>query len=117
MALNLANTATITAKTLAANVTMNATSILVNANSSNSICKINNIMISNYSANTVTTNVYISRGTVPYYIVGYVSVPSNSTFVVMGKDTQIYLEEGDSLVTSGGANSAMTILAGYELLS
>jgi hypothetical protein len=117
MALNLANTATITAKTLAASITMNATSILVNANSSNSIYKINNIMISNYSANTVTSNVYISRGAVPYYIVGLVSVPSNSTYVVMGKDTQIYLEEGDSLVTSGGANSAMTILAGYELLS
>ena len=117
MPLNIANTITITAKTLAANVLVNAISLLTNSSGSNTIYKINNVMLANYSANTVSANVYINRGSVPYYIVSSISVPPTSTLVALGKDTQIYLEEGDSLVTSSSSNSAITLLAGYELLS
>ena len=49
MALNVANTITITAKTSWSNVTTVTSNVLSNAASSGQIYKINNIMLSNYS--------------------------------------------------------------------
>ena len=63
MALNLANTVTITAKTALVNVTTVSANVLSNASSSGQIHKINTLMFNNYSAAAATANVTINRST------------------------------------------------------
>jgi hypothetical protein len=118
MALNLANTITITAKTALVNVTTVSANVLSNATSSGQIHKINTIMFNNYSAAVTSANVTINRSTVgDFYIARLISVPANSILTVIAKDNAIYLEEGDTLQASVSANSAMHLIVGHELLS
>jgi hypothetical protein len=117
MALNLANTVTITAKTALVNVTTVSANVLSNATSSEQIYKINTVMFNNYSAATATANLTISRSTGDFYVARLITVPANSILTVIAKDNAIYLEEGDTLQSSVSANSALHLIAGYELLS
>jgi hypothetical protein len=118
MALNLANTVTITAKTAYANVTTVSSNVLTNAANSGQIHKINNVTLTNYKAETITANLYINRSnTGNFYLAGGLYVPGNSVLNVIGKDTSIYLEEGDTLQVNTQANSAIHMSIGYELLS
>jgi hypothetical protein len=117
MALNLANTVTITAKTALVNVTTVSANVLSNATSSEQIYKINTVMFNNYSAATATANLTISRSTGSFNVARLISVPSNSILTVIAKDNAIYLEEGDTLQASVSANSTLHLIAGYELLS
>lgn len=118
MPLNLANTVTITAKTAYANVTTVSANVLSNAASSNQICKINNISLTNYTAGVVTANVITNRnGVGTFNIINTISIPANSLLTVMAKDTSIYLEEGDTIQSNASANSSVHLVIGYELLS
>lgn len=118
MPLNVANTVTITAKTSLANVTTVSANVLSNAASSNQIYKINNILLSNYSATAQTASIIINRnGVGTFYVINAASVPATSMLAVLGKDTQIYLEEGDTLQVLSSVNSAIHMTTGYELLS
>jgi hypothetical protein len=117
MALNLANTVTITAKTALVNVTTVSANVLSNATSSQQIYKINTIMFNNYGSSSTLANVTINRSTGDFYVARLISVPPNSILTVIAKDNAIYLEEGDTLQASVSANSAMHLIAGYELLS
>lgn len=118
MALNIANTVTITAKTAYVNVTTVTANVLSNSAASGNIYKINNISISNYNTSVVTSNVVITRsGAGTFNIVNTISVPANSLLTVMAKDTSIYLEEGDTLQSNASANSSIHLIIGYELLS
>ncbi len=74
--------------------------------------------MTNYSSSVQTSNVIINRnGTGTFFIVGSVSVPSNSLLTVVAKDTAFYLEEGDTLQLSCSANSSVHGSIAYELLS
>jgi hypothetical protein len=118
MALNLANTVTITAKTALVNVTTVSANVLSNATSSGQIHKINTIMFNNYGATNITANVTINRAAVgDFYVARLIVVPANSILTVIAKDNAIYLEEGDTLQASVSANSAMHLIVGHELLS
>lgn len=118
MPLNVANTITITAKTAYANVTTVSANVISNASGSNQIYKINNIMLCNYTSTAVSANVVVNRSTTGnFYVINTLSIPSNSLLSVLGKDTQIYLEEGDTLQTYSSVNSAIHLITGYELLS
>lgn len=118
MALNVANTITITAKTAWANVITNSANVLSNASGSNQIYKINNIMLSNYSVTAQTATVIVNRSASGnFYVISGVIVPGNSMLSVLGKDTSIYLEETDTLQVYASANSSIHLISGYELLS
>lgn len=118
MALNVANTVTITAKTAYASLTTVSANVISNAASSNQIYKINNIMVSNYTATNQSCNVVVNRSaTGNFNIAAGLVVPANSLLAILGKDISIYLEEGDTLQTSGSANSSLHLTSGYELLS
>jgi hypothetical protein len=117
MPLNLANTVTITAKTALVNVTTVSANVLSNATSSEQIYKINTVMFNNYGGATTTATLIINRSTGNFYVANNISIPSNSILTVIAKDNAIYLEEGDTLQASVSANSAMHLIAGYELLS
>lgn len=112
---NIVNVSTITGKTAVANVTQNTTNTFItNSGGSNQVYKINTITIANYQASALSANVNISRSSANYLVIGNVSVPSNSTIVVSGKDTAFYLEEGDSLNAITSANCYL--ISSYEII-
>ena len=114
---NLLGTTTVTGKTALATLSTITANVITNASSSGTVDKLNSIVLSNYSASTVAANVMINRSGTVYYIGGNVTIPSNSTLVLLGKDTSLYLEEGDVLQANVSANSSVSMGASYELMS
>jgi hypothetical protein len=114
---NLLTSATVTGKTALLQLTTATGNVITNSSSSNTVVKLNDIVLSNYTASVVSANVMINRSATTYYIGGTVSIPSNSTLVLLGKDTSLYLEEGDVLQANVSANSSVSMSASYELIA
>lgn len=120
---NIANAATITGKTVAvALANTSANTIINNPASSGKVLKINSLIVSNVDgANNanITVQYYSAAniGGTPFPIVFTVVVPADATLVVIGKDTQIYLEEDRSIGATASAASDLTVVASYEDIS
>ncbi len=114
---NLLGTTTVTGKTALATLSTVTSNVITNGSSSNTVDKLNTIVLSNYSGSVVTANVMINRSATVYYVGGTVSIPANSTLVLLGKDTSLYLEEGDVLQANVSANTSVSMSASYELMS
>jgi hypothetical protein len=114
---NIVSLTTITGKTAVANVTTVSANVITNAAASNSVLKINNVVLSNYSASSATGNVLINRAGSNYYLGGSIVIPATSTLVLVGKDTAFYMEEGDVLQAFTSANSSVSLVASYEIIS
>lgn len=114
---NLLGSLSVTGKTAYGNVTTVYSNVIVNSANSNSSVKLDNLLLANRSGSTVTANVIVNRGGTVYYLGGAIGVPGNSTLVLLGKDTSLYLEEGDYLQANASANVSITVSAGYELIS
>ena len=114
---NLLGTTTVTGKTALATLSTTTSNVITNSSSSGTVDKLNSIILSNYSASAVTANVVLNRSTTAYYIGGNIAIPANSTLMLLGKDTSLYLEEGDVLQANVSANSSVSISASYELMS
>lgn len=114
---NIVAVTTIYGKTAFANVSTATSNVVTNSSASGTIVKLNNIILSNYSGNTVAANVVVNRSATTYYLGGSVSIPASSTLVLLAKDTTIYLEEGDVVQANVSANLAITLVASYEIIS
>jgi hypothetical protein len=114
---NTLSLTSVTLKTAMVALTTVTANIITNSVSSNTVDKINDIIVCNYSSSAINANVMVNRSSVPYYVAGNISVPAYSTLVVTGKDTAIYLEEGDVLQANVSANTAAHIVASYELVT
>jgi hypothetical protein len=114
---NIVNVTTIIAKTAVANVTTVPSNVIVNTSNSSTVVKINSVVFTNYSGGSVVGWVDLYRSNTSYAIAGNITIPANSTMVVTGKDTAIYLEEGDVLRSNASANVAATLTSSYEIIS
>lgn len=114
---NIVNVSSIIARTSANALFTNTSNIITNSAGSGTVIKVNHVMISNYNVFAVTCNVGINRSGVNYLVAGQINVPSTSTLVVVGKDTAIYLEEGDVLQANVATNSYSHIVSSYEIIS
>jgi len=114
---NLLGTTIVTGKTALAALSTVTANVITNSTDSNSVSKLNNIVLSNYTASAVTANVMVNRSATVYYVGGVVTIPANSTLVLLGKDTSLYLEEGDVLQANVSANTSVSMSASYELMS
>lgn len=120
---NLANPTTIIGKTTTvALANTSANTILNNPASSGKVLKVNSLYVSNVdgtNAANITVQYYSAAniGGTSYPIVFTVAVPADSTLIVIGKDTQIYLEEDKSIGATASAASDLTITASYEEIS
>lgn len=115
---NIISATSILGKTVAAALdTTTTTSLLANSASSNKLLKVNSVIIGNKdgaAAATVTISWY--NGSTDFYIASTVNVPANSTLVVVGKDSPIYLEEGQSIRGGASANGDLDVIISYEEL-
>ena len=110
----------------------NDNSLLSNAASSGTIIKVNNIFVSNVNgvaaatvslsfrsaANAVTagTLTTASSGTA-YRMVYQVSVPANTTLMLLDKAGAIYLTENTSISIQAGTASYLEVVASFETIS
>ena len=85
---------------------------------SDKLIKINSIIIASIdSSNACTIDVAINHHDHGrHYLAKTVAVPADSTLVVIGKDSPIYLEEGDELEANAGADNDADICISYEEL-
>ena len=115
---NILNASIITGKQYGAALdTTTTTSLLANAASSDDLYKINSIIVSNVdgtSAADVTVSWY--NGSTDFHIAKTVSVPADTTLILLRKDAPIYLEEGHSIRGGASANSDLEILICYDVL-
>jgi hypothetical protein len=120
---NIANVATITGKTTAvALANTAANTIVTNPSSSGKVLKLNSLYVANANTTTATniTVQYYSAaniGGTAYPFVSVVTVPAKATLVVIGKDTQVYLEENTSIGATASVANNLTVVTSYEELS
>jgi hypothetical protein len=113
---NIVNVTTITGKTAVQAITTSATAIVENPAASGKVFKVNALYVANIdvtSAAELTVDVY--RSTTPYRLASTVSVPADSTLDVISK--AIYLEEGDAIRLTAGANGDLEGVCSYEEIS
>lgn len=116
---NIVNVSNITGKTvgIALGTTL-TTSLLSNSASSNKVFKINSIIVANVdgvSAADVTIDWY--NGTTGYKLANTITVPADSTLIVLGKDAPIYLEENCSIRGGASASGDLECIISYEDIS
>jgi len=130
---NIVNVATINGSTAYQALTnTNNNALISNAASSNTVYKINNIFVSNVngvSAATVTLAFMsaanaVSNGTLTtasagtaYRIAYQISVPANTTLMLLDKAGSLYLPENSSLAVQAGTAGYLEVVASYETIA
>jgi len=81
--------------------------------------KINSVIVASIdNSNSVDITVAINHHDHGRHYIAYlVTLPSKSTLVVIGKDSPIYLQEGDELEARATADSDADIIVSYEELN
>ena len=83
------------------------------------LLKLNSIIVANVDGTNgadVSVYFYNADNTTAYHLAKTVTVPAKSTLVVLGKDSPIYLEEGDKIQALASAASDLEIIISYEEL-
>lgn len=112
---NVVNVTTITGKTAVLAVTTTPTAIVTNTSGSNKVFKVNSLYVANIDgveAQEVTVDLY--RSSTAYPIGSTLSVPADATLVVIDKNSNIYLEEGDAIRLTAGADEDLMATVSYE---
>jgi len=130
---NIVNVATITGSTAYQSLTnTNDNALINNAASSGKVLKINNIFVSNVNgvsaatvtlsyrsaANAVTDGTLATASSGTAYRIAYqISVPANTTLMLLDKAGSIYLPENASLSIQAGTASYLEVVASYDQIS
>ena len=116
---NVVNVTSIYGKTVGAALGTSTGDVLVNTAGSGKLLKLNSIIVANIDGSSnadVTVYFYDLSATTPFHLAKTVTVPSKSTLVVLGKDSPIYLEEGDKIMGLASAAGDLEIVISYEEL-
>ena len=115
---NVGNVTSIYGKTTGLALTSSSQDVLTCA--ADKLLKVNSIIIANVdgkNSDDVTVKWYNADNTTAFSLASTVTVPADSTLVVLGKDAPIYLEEGDKIQALGVAASGdLEIIVSYEEL-
>jgi len=115
---NVVNVTSIYGKTTGLALTSSSQDVLTCG--ADKLLKVNSIIVANVdgtNSDDVTVSWYDSGTTTSFRLASTVTVPADSTLVVLGKDAPIYLEEGDKIQANGVAASGdLEIIVSYEEL-
>lgn len=120
---NIVNVTIITGKSVVvALANTDPTAIINNPASSGKVFKVNSLYVANVdgtNACDVTINLYSQDdiGGTAYAFCKAVSIPAESTLVVIDKESPIWLEEDKSIGAIAGAGGDLEIIASYEEMS
>lgn len=120
---NIVNVTTITGKTDQIDLdSVNATTVVSNTASSGKVFKVNSLVVANVdgaNAADITVSVYSEDdiGGTATELVSTVSVPADSSLVVIDKNTSLYLEEDMSIGATASAADDLKVVVSYEEIS
>ena len=120
---NIVNVATITGKTAVVDLSStSATSVVSNSASSNKVFKINSLIVSNVDGTSnadITINLYSAAalGGTATQICSTITVPADSSLIVIDKSSGIYLEEDKSIGAIASAANDLKVVCSYEEIS
>jgi hypothetical protein len=120
---NIVNVSAIYGKVVTADLTStSAISVLSNAASSGKVFKIDSLVVANIdtsNAVNITVNHYSAAalGGTATPIASTISIPANSSLIVIDKTTMIYLEENMSIGATAGTSSKLKVVCSYEDIS
>jgi len=115
---NLVNVSSIYGQTKGAPLTTTTTVGILTC-AANKVLKVNSVIVSNVDGTNsadATVTFYDSSETAGYYLASTVAVPADSTLIVLGKDSPIYLEESDEIRAGASVNDDLQIVVSYEEL-
>lgn len=105
------------AKTALQETTTTITAALSNSAASGQVLKVNSILATNKITSSSDVTVEVYRSSTSFPLAYGITVPNKSSLIVLGKDTPLYLEEGDSIRVSSSIASALNIAIVYEVVS
>lgn len=115
---NIVNVTSIYGKTMGAALGVTLTTNILTC-PSDKVLKINSIIVANVDGSNnadASVTFYDSSAAVGYRLASTVTVPADSTLVVVGKDSPIYLEESDEIRAGASASGDLEIVISYEEL-
>ena len=115
---NLVNVTSILGKTMGAALGTNTDTTILSC-SANKVLKINSIIVANVDGTNsadLTVKFQDSSASTAYRLASTVAVPADTTLVVIGKDSPIYLEESDEISAGASVASDLEIVISYEEL-
>ncbi len=111
------NTSSILGKTDVLAVPASPTITAITTCATDKIYKINSLVVPNIDGvNNADITVDLFRASVAYRIASTITVPADSTLVVISKDMGFYLEEGDALRVSASAAGDLQAFCSYEII-
>jgi hypothetical protein len=114
---NLTNVTNITGNTALQAVTTTPTAIVSNSPASNQVFKVDTLICANVdNANVAVITADVFRSSTAFRIAANIQIPPQATLMVVGKDSPIYLQEGDTLRLTAGANGTIEAVASYEVM-
>ena len=120
---NIVSISTMYGKIVTADLTStSAISVVSNAASSGKVFKIDSLVVANIdtvNAVNITINHYSAAalGGTATPIASTISIPANSSLIVIDKTTTIYLEENMSIGAVAGTASKLKVVCSYEDIS
>lgn len=120
---NIVNVNAIYGQTSAVNLsTTNATAIVSNASASSEVLKINSIYVVNTDGTNsadITVSYYgaAALGGTAYPIASTITVPADSSLVIVERNSAIYVEEDRSIGATASAANDLTVICSYEKIS
>ena len=120
---NIVNVTSIIGKTAVANLTTTgATSVVSNAASSGTVLKVNSLIVSNVDPTAscdVTISLYSAAalGGTATQIVSTVTIPADTSLIVLDRNTAIYLEEDRSIGATASVANDLKVVCSYEEIS
>ena len=115
---NIVNVTSIYGRTRGQDLTTTTTAGILTC-ASNKVLKVNSIIVANIdgtNAADATISFFDNDQSGTFLLASTVSVPADSTLVVIGKDSPIYLEESDELRGGASANGDLDVVISYEEL-
>lgn len=113
---NIVNVTSIYGKSVGLAVTTTANTAVLTCGA-NKVLKINSVIVSNVDGtNNADVNIdfYDSSGAFAASIAKTITVAADSTFVAIGKDSPIYLEESDQIRAWASAANDLEMVISYE---
>ena len=114
---NVYNTLSIFGKTDVLAVPATPTFTAITTCATNKLYRINSLIVANIDGtNAADISVELFRSSVAYKIANTITVPADSTLVVISKDMGFYLEEGDALRVGGSVAGDLQAFCSYEII-
>lgn len=114
---NVVNVTSIYGKTVGATLTTSTADILTCP--ADKVLKVNSIIVSSIdpgNAADVSAVWYNADAATQIHLGKQITVPNKATLVILGKDSPIYLEEGDKIQALASVASDLDIIISYEEL-